>query len=525
MEPRFGHDFSRVRLHSDGEAVASARSLGVPAYSMGTDVVLGEDALAFGSARSRRLIAHELAHVVQSERGGPPTSVAAAEEDAERAGELAAAGGHAHLGTAVPSAWPMRAPPTLAPPPLAPDVGWKPREMTERWYTLDGFDTKKAELTERHMGIVDTVVKDLARDPLMGGFITVIGYADAVGTDPDNKVLGQQRADAVRATLVDKGVSPNDVRAYSLGEEIPAVETSKAEAKNRRVVIVVRRRRMRFGLTPTAPSPTIGGPRKQEGVEAKQTGQEQRVTVPEKSEAEKAVERRKEFERRISELAEDKGATKGTLFDEAVKYLSEKGGPDLANEVADIAQRMGFDRKKAREIVEKGIEKGLEAGLKEALKALLTAIAGTPSERPASETGPPVFEQKTPPGISVPLPFPGDQPAPANVYNPTLTVTDRLSPSMTKTVYKPGEFITFSFTTPKSFGQVRTVVEIVPSGGGAAVRRVGITGRRSGSESLRVPDTPGSYVLQVRLADEEPHPSGARRFSVRALDAVEKKKQ
>jgi hypothetical protein len=162
----------------------------------------------------------------------------------------------------------------------------------------------------------------------------------------------------------------------------------------------------------------------------------------------------------------------------------------------------------------KGIEKGIEAGLKEALKAILTAIAGPPSQRPSSDTGPAVFEQPKPTIIGVPVPLPGDKPKPANTTNPTLNVTDRLSASMTKLVYKRGEFISFSFTTPESFGQVRAVVEIVPAGGGAALRSIGINGRRAGSESLEVPGTTGSFILQVRLVGEDPHPRGTFRFSV-----------
>src|SRR5262245_17740067 len=39
MEPRFGHDFSRVRLHTDARAAASARSVNALAYTVGQDVV------------------------------------------------------------------------------------------------------------------------------------------------------------------------------------------------------------------------------------------------------------------------------------------------------------------------------------------------------------------------------------------------------------------------------------------------------------------------------------------------------
>jgi len=220
------------------------------------------------------------------------------------------------------------------------------------------------------------------------------------------------------------------------------------------------------------------------------------------------------FKQGVIDLAEKQGAKKDTPFDDAVKYLAENASKDVAGDIADLAQKVGVDRRKAKEAVEKGIAKGIEAGLKEALKTIIGLIAGLPSERPAFDTGPPVFEQKKPMIFTVPLPLPGDAPAPANVNNPTLTVTDKLSANLTKLKYKPGEFISFRFTTPASFGQLPAVVEIVPAGGGEALRSMTINGRRSGSESLAVPESAGTYVLQITLRGESPHPRGMFRFSV-----------
>lgn len=65
MERRFGADFSRVRLHSGGAAAASAHELGARAYTVGDHIVVGSDAPALATTEGRRLLAHELAHVVQ----------------------------------------------------------------------------------------------------------------------------------------------------------------------------------------------------------------------------------------------------------------------------------------------------------------------------------------------------------------------------------------------------------------------------------------------------------------------------
>ncbi len=85
MEPRFGHDFSRVRVHTDARAAESARAVNALAYTVGRDVVFGAGQYAPGASAGRRLIAHELAHVVQQgDFPGDPQrlSVDAALEDA-----------------------------------------------------------------------------------------------------------------------------------------------------------------------------------------------------------------------------------------------------------------------------------------------------------------------------------------------------------------------------------------------------------------------------------------------------------
>jgi hypothetical protein len=64
FEPRFGVDFSQVRLHSDAQAAESARALNAKAYTLGQDVVFGTGQYTPGTSERRRLMAHELTHVV-----------------------------------------------------------------------------------------------------------------------------------------------------------------------------------------------------------------------------------------------------------------------------------------------------------------------------------------------------------------------------------------------------------------------------------------------------------------------------
>ena len=65
MEARFGHDFSRVRVHTDGKAAASAQAVNARAFTVGRDLVFGPGEYAPGSSQGQRLLAHELVHVIQ----------------------------------------------------------------------------------------------------------------------------------------------------------------------------------------------------------------------------------------------------------------------------------------------------------------------------------------------------------------------------------------------------------------------------------------------------------------------------
>ena len=70
FEPRFGFDFSGVRVHSGGSANTSARALGALAYTVRNDIVFADGQFAPGTGDGRRVLAHELAHVVQQSARG-----------------------------------------------------------------------------------------------------------------------------------------------------------------------------------------------------------------------------------------------------------------------------------------------------------------------------------------------------------------------------------------------------------------------------------------------------------------------
>lgn len=70
MEPRFGHDFSKVRVHDDAHAARSAEAVNALAYTVRNDVVFGSGRYQPETIAGKRLLAHELTHVTQQNPSG-----------------------------------------------------------------------------------------------------------------------------------------------------------------------------------------------------------------------------------------------------------------------------------------------------------------------------------------------------------------------------------------------------------------------------------------------------------------------
>jgi hypothetical protein len=70
MEPRFGASFSNVRLHTDSHAIQLNRDLKARAFTHGSDIYLGQGQYNPGSIEGKRLLAHELTHVIQQTGAG-----------------------------------------------------------------------------------------------------------------------------------------------------------------------------------------------------------------------------------------------------------------------------------------------------------------------------------------------------------------------------------------------------------------------------------------------------------------------
>ena len=118
MEPHFGHDFSRVRIHTDAASAESARALEASAFTIGQHIHFGEGEHDPRSTRTLRLLAHELAHTVQQRGVGAaiqrfPADVSATEHvrlerEADRAADAIVSGRAARVVGSARTAAPQR---------------------------------------------------------------------------------------------------------------------------------------------------------------------------------------------------------------------------------------------------------------------------------------------------------------------------------------------------------------------------------------------------------------------------------
>jgi hypothetical protein len=93
MEPRFGHDFSRIRIHADSEAARAAAALGAAAFTVGHHIAFARERFRPGTAPGKRLVAHELTHAVQQAATSPHIALQPAKSPAPKRGRSGVVGG------------------------------------------------------------------------------------------------------------------------------------------------------------------------------------------------------------------------------------------------------------------------------------------------------------------------------------------------------------------------------------------------------------------------------------------------
>jgi hypothetical protein len=128
----FGRDFSSVRIHADAPAGAAARALHANAYTAGAHIAFAPGLYQPGEPAGMRLLAHELAHVVQQRDGGSAPPGRAQEQDADAACRAVAAGEAPKVGA--PSQVGIAAQPEQPGQPTAAKVKRTPLEQVMWFY-------------------------------------------------------------------------------------------------------------------------------------------------------------------------------------------------------------------------------------------------------------------------------------------------------------------------------------------------------------------------------------------------------
>jgi outer membrane protein OmpA-like peptidoglycan-associated protein len=214
LEPRFDYDFSGVRIHRDALAAASAAEVKALAYTVGTDIAFAAGQYAPETSAGRRVIAHELAHVVQ--QAGVSTSSPIVGRVSTYASRLLQRAGD-------PSA-------------VRCDFACREAENTPaNVWTSVFFEWKKADLSSEATSAIKTFagIWDAAGADQP---VRVDGYASVEGDPCFNWKLSCERATAVAVALNAGGIDSTLLEFFAQGatDEFPG-----GLPANRRATIAV----------------------------------------------------------------------------------------------------------------------------------------------------------------------------------------------------------------------------------------------------------------------------------------------
>jgi OOP family OmpA-OmpF porin len=136
----------------------------------------------------------------------------------------------------VPVPVPEPVPVVVPPPAPAP----KPVIIEKGRQTLNvEFDFDKSTIKKGYYQDIDNLAQVMKDYPDLS--VVIEGHTDSVGTAAYNKKLSQERADAVKKYMVEKGIDANRLKAQGFGEDKPIAsnETNEGQQQNRRVEAAV----------------------------------------------------------------------------------------------------------------------------------------------------------------------------------------------------------------------------------------------------------------------------------------------
>jgi outer membrane protein OmpA-like peptidoglycan-associated protein len=244
MEPRFGHDFSRVRVHTDAKAADSARAVNAQAYTVGSNIVFQVGKYTPRTMAGKRLLAHELTHTIQ-QNNVPRANLMIAQHSDQYEWQAEEASRMMTFGSKVPQIQSFHKEAIQRRVSEQEEVEWErvnPAGRFERTYDREvpvlifwNFSVGSHTLKAEHINELDNIrFRNLLRD-----FIVIEGHTSSTGSDERNQVISERRANAVEAYLQRRGVFGRQMIANGLGDSDPWVPDNTPEnmARNRRVMI------------------------------------------------------------------------------------------------------------------------------------------------------------------------------------------------------------------------------------------------------------------------------------------------
>jgi len=516
MESRFAHDFSHVRVHTDETAAASAAALSASAYTVGRDVVMASGCFAPHTQAGRRLLAHELAHVVQA-RGAAVSAarVGSPDDRAEREAASAAAaidgpGMRSSLARGLTAQDPRTLRRQLAPPGRPAPVATF-TSLPDDSVALDAFAVDGAKLTAEHQKTIDNFAWGigLRLDLFPTSFVTsikVIGHADTTAGEQHNTDLGHRRAESARAALqvalknlaTAKKLPParlGTIEVSSTGEHDLAIETADEvrEPRNRRVVITA---------TMVMPTPV---PRPAGAVPPWLGGPQPWLGDPAPKSADKAPGAKPEIKGSppvsTAKPVQDPIEKANALADEVAKASADTIRRDkLYKELRDFLSGIVpvVPTKDVQRKIDDALAELIKTGSKALLKALLegligkgaaTAPPGLPNVGPAT----PERDLGKSYGLTLPaIPFDSPPPLP-----PKLSVEYRDGP---KSSYPPGGAITFTLVLPANYRTAPGNTRVGIRSADEDAQRIGDPVQLTSDTqkvTMTAPSKPGAYFLRV----------------------------
>ena len=250
-----GFDLSHVRIHTDDRAAESANAVDARAYTVGRNVVFGQNEYKPDTADGKKLLAHELTHVIQQIGAESPASFPQGKlqrQNVESEPDATPPGPPTGPSAAAPEFGPIEFDPECPRTPTR--LGEIPPEPAcpEADDDIDGEQFRFCKDTDVFRDQADPGrLRSFARNQPSLSFFKVYGYSSVEGPAKYNLNLSCHRAKRVARDLINSGVRSERVHIAAKGEtdRFSKGNTEKQLAPNRVVVVQVE-------VPPLPPSPT-----------------------------------------------------------------------------------------------------------------------------------------------------------------------------------------------------------------------------------------------------------------------------